>query len=247
MPWLRPRAPESGLTELTAEQGGAVSRSQLVGLGVTAEQIARNIALGRWQHSGLRGIYVTFTGPLPYLTRCWVALLYAGDGATLALESAAWLWKLRDDAPTDVSVMIPIARRVSPQAGIDIHLRVHLAARRHPTRHPPITTVEDTVLDLVDTADRDTAAVDAILRACQRRLTTANRLLVAAERRKKMRRRALLHDVLTEVKHGVQSTLERRYFRDVERAHGLPRGARNLAEPRIRSRTGIATTSGTTS
>lgn len=230
MPLLRPRASESGLAELLCEQAGAASRSQLLELGMTDEQIARNVRARQWHRSGLPGIYLTFTGPLPYLSRCWAALLYAGDGATLALESAAWLWKLRDDAPSGVAVAIPIARRVTAQPGVLILHRVHLAKRRHPTRNPPVTTVEDTVLDLVDTAEKDTAAVDVILRACQRRLTTTVRLLDSAERRKKMRRRALLLDVLTDVKLGVQSTLERRYFRDVEAAHGLPPGARNRAE-----------------
>lgn len=39
-----------------------------------------------------------------------------------------------------------------------------------------------------------------------------------------------MRGVLAEVRQGVQSTLERDYFRDVERAHGLPRGDRNQPE-----------------
>lgn len=38
--------------------------------------------------------------------------------------------------------------------------------------------------------------------------------------------------LLTEVADGIQSPLERRYLKDVERPHGLPRGARNRVEGR---------------
>ena len=86
------------------------------------------------------------------------------------------------------------------------------------------------MLDLAD----DTAAVEDVvtllLSACQRRLTTAARLRHAAQRRSRMRWRALVKDVLADVVDGVQSTLERRYVRDVERPHGLPRGRRNKGE-----------------
>jgi len=87
-------------------------------------------------------------------------------------------------------------------------------------------------------ADRATPdeVIDLLLRACQRRLTTADRLRSAADGRAKMRHRSLVADVLGEVADGVQSTLERRYLHDVERAHCLPRGARNRPEGRDRSR-----------
>jgi hypothetical protein len=45
--------------------------------------------------------------------------------------------------------------------------------------------------------------------------------------------RALLNEVLAEVEEGIASPLERRYARDVERRHGLPRGERNRPEDRL--------------
>jgi hypothetical protein len=72
--------------------------------------------------------------------------------------------------------------------------------------------VEETVLDLVDVSATSTEAIDVIIRACQRRLTTAARLLATAELRKKMRRRALLHDVLSDAVERVLSALERRWL-----------------------------------
>lgn len=90
--------------------------------------------------------------------------------------------------------------------------------------------LDDTVLDLVDFARRPAEVIDIVTRGCQRRLTTSARLGAEAASRKKLAWRALLTDVLTEVSAGVQSSLERVYCRDVERAHGLPRGERNTPE-----------------
>ncbi|MGH8893408.1 MAG: type IV toxin-antitoxin system AbiEi family antitoxin [Actinomycetes bacterium] len=230
MPRLRPRVAESALDELTDSQHGAVSRRQVIDRGMTDDQIAR--AMNReWQRSGLPGVYFTFTGPVTYLARCWAALLYAGEGAALGLDTAAWIWGVRDDPPEDVHVMVPADRRVEQQPGVRIHLRVHLCTRTHPARIPAIVRLEETVIDLVDRpGSTQDQVIDLLLRACQRRLTRADRLRAAADSRKKLRHRALVSDVLDEVVEGVQSALERRYLRDVERAHGLPPGRRNRTE-----------------
>jgi uncharacterized protein YqgV (UPF0045/DUF77 family) len=72
--------------------------------------------------------------------------------------------------------------------------------------------------------------IDVITRSVQRRLTTATRVRIALEHRSRHPHRLLIAEVLTDVEQGAQSPLERRYLRDVERAHGLPRGIRNAAE-----------------
>jgi hypothetical protein len=103
---------------------------------------------------------------------------------------------------------------------------------RHPSRTPPQTRLEDTVLDLIDEAVTEDSVVDVVLRACQRRLTTAARLALRARGRKRLRWRRLVGELVAEVQAGVLSALERRYYRDVERPHGLPRGSRNRTEGR---------------
>lgn len=211
MPRLREPVSTTALTDLADAQGGAVSRRQVTDLGMNDEQIRRELAVGGWQHSGLPGVYLTFTGPVPYLTRCWAALLYVGPGAALGLETAAWIWDLRDEPPDAVHVIIEADRRVTRQPGVTVHIRVHLARRRHPTRVPPVVRLEETVIDLVDRPGTSQGKViDVLHRACQRRLTSADRLRAAADGRAKMRHRALLTDVLSEVAEGVQSALERR-------------------------------------
>ena len=65
----------------------------------------------------------------------------------------------------------------------------------------------------------------------QRRLTTPAQLVKTLHRRGRMPHRRLLVDLLTDVATGAHSSLEIRYLRDVERAHGLPTGSRQSGKP----------------
>ena len=186
------------------------------------------VAARRWQNH-LPGVYLTFTGPVPPMSRVWGALLYAGDGATASLGTAAWLWGLRSDLPVWIDVCVPLGRRVFGQPGLRVASRRHLAVNRHPVHLPARTRVEDTVLDLIDQTPGAGAVVALLTGACQRRRTTAARLAGATRRRRRLRWRGLVGDVLSDVADGVQSPLERRYCR-LERAHGLPTGTSNHRE-----------------
>jgi hypothetical protein len=232
MPTIRDYRQED-LAELVRGQAGVLSRGQALTHGMSQHQIGARLASSRWRPTEVEGVYLTFTGPISDLALCWVALLYAGRDAALCRESAAWSWKLTDQLRRPIQVLLPTARRVLPKDSlVAVRYSVHHAERLHPTRIPPATKLEDTVLDLVDFAPRPSEVIDVLTRGCQRRLTTPARLIDEAHLRKKLAHRALLIDVLTEVTCGVQSPLERVYFRDVERAHGLPRGERNVQEGR---------------
>lgn len=216
---------------LAADQAGAVSRSQLLQLGLSDDQVSHALSQARWTPSGLPGVYLTSSAGHGYTTRCWAALLYAGAGAVLSHATAAWWWELRDEPPDDVHVTVPVSRRVQRQTGLVVHYALHLEATRHPTLVPPRTRIDDTVLDLVDAPrGRPGDVIDLVLRACQRRLTTSERLAERLEARLKIRHRRLLTELLAEATDGVLSALERRYASGVERAHGLPRGRRNARE-----------------
>jgi hypothetical protein len=81
------------------------------------------------------------------------------------------------------------------------------------------------VLDLAQRGDADNA-IAWLSKACQRRRTTAARLAETLEKRMRHRWRELLVDALSDVVDGVESVLEFRYVRRVERAHGLPQARR---------------------
>jgi hypothetical protein len=98
----------------------------------------------------------------------------------------------------------------------------------HPTRLPPRTRVEETVLDLVAASKTVDEAVGWLTKALGRRLTTPDRLRQAVRARPRVRWRQQIDELLSPGLTGVLSPLEYRYVRDVERPRGLPRGARQV-------------------
>lgn len=141
----------------------------------------------------------------------------------LAAPHKAWSWKA---TAQQIHVTVLADRRVRKQPGIRIHYGKRLTQARHPTRIPAVTRVDDTVLDLVDAAEQLDEVVGWPTRACQRRLTTPERLIRALEQRRRFSWRSTVTAMLGEVSDGAESALEIAYVRKVERAQGLPPGSR---------------------
>jgi hypothetical protein len=173
-----------------------------------------------------RGVYATFSGEPARLALLWAAVLSAGPGAVLSHQTAAELAGL-SPAPSDsIHVTVPSNRRVTRTQGIVIHFSARTIKARHPAKLPPQTRVEETVLDLVDAARTSDAAGAWITRGLGSRQTTQSKLRQAFEQRARIRWRSELTELLTPDAAGLHSILERRYQRDVERPHGLPKAAR---------------------
>jgi very-short-patch-repair endonuclease len=216
---------------LAAGQAGVVSRAQALASGMSLGLIRSHLSRNAWQHLQ-RGSYATFSGPPPRLAIIWGVLLAAGEGAALSHYSAAEFIGLLDRPRPTVYVTVPARRRVQPLRGAIVHVSVHADARRHPTRMPPLTRIEDTVLDLTDLSTTADDAVGWLSSACGRRLTTPQRLADAIVMRTRLRWRTQLGAALSHIDDGVQSLLEYRYRVDVELAHGLPTGARQMRRAR---------------
>jgi hypothetical protein len=135
-----------------------------------------------------------------------------------------------------VHVTVPNPRKVQAIPGIVVHRARRAARVKHPSRVPPQTRVEETVIDLTQTASDLDRAIGWITRACAQRLTTDGRLMAAIQARQRVRWRAELTEALVDVAAGCHSLLERRYLRDVEQAHGLPAGVRQHGRPRAGGR-----------
>jgi hypothetical protein len=210
-------------------QHGVVARWQAGPAGLAGHVIDAKLRQGRWQHL-YRGVYASFTGPLPRTTMLWAAVLRAGPDALLSHYSAAELDKLLDRPGEAIHVTISSARqaRISSQEirgscpSIIVHRSARIGSARHPVRTPPRTRVEDTTLDLAEVAADVDGAIAWLTRACSRRLTTPQLLRAALQRRAKVRWRTDLAAALLDIGDGVHSMLESRYVRGVERAHGLP-------------------------
>ncbi len=215
---------EERIDQLTHDQAGVLSRAQVLAAGRTVGWIRAQLAARRWRrvHSG---VYATFTGPLPRAAQLWAAVLACGPGAVLC-RSTALEADGAGERSSAIEVRVPSLRRVRPPAGISVTYSAAVTAHQHPAARPPRTRTEESVLDVVHSSRRPTDVVDVLIRACQRRRTTAARLLEAAERRKKLRWRTLIAEILADVAEGAESPLERRYLREVERRHRLPRGRR---------------------
>jgi hypothetical protein len=115
---------------------------------------------------------------------------------------------------------------VDPIDGVRLHRSERVAAARHPVLAPPRTRIEETVLDLAAAATTLDDACGWVTRAVGRRLTTPGLLSTAMGQRDRLRWRPELTELLSADAAGVQSVLEYRYLRDVERPHALPRGTR---------------------
>ena len=212
-------------TELVELQSGVISRKQAILGGMEPDVIDGLLRSRRWQWLQ-RGSYAVFTGQPPREATLWAALLRAGPGAALSHQTAAELFRLTDRPSSLIHLTIPAGRRVDGIAGAVIHRSARVEEARHPALLPPRTRIEETVLDLTQNAACAEDAFSWVCSACQRGLTTTARLGSAMSTRRKLRWRAELSGLLSDVGEGAHSVLEYRYVRRVERPHGLPRARR---------------------
>jgi len=159
-----------------------------------------------------------------------------GENAVLSHATAAEMWKLFDEPSASIHVSVPKQSGSLIIPGLVLHYSSRLPGARHPARLPPQTTLEETVLDLADVSRSAEDAVAWAIKACQRRLSTPDRITAALASRNRARWRRDLDDAIGGVRAGAHSPLELRYLRDVERRHSLPRGDRQAVTVRRGSR-----------
>lgn len=217
----------AALMRTSVPQNGTLSRSQVLAHGFTDEWISHRLRTQRWQRVH-PGVYATFTGPLPWLTRCHAALHYYGAGASLAGPTATAL-ELRQEPSAQWPVVVAVdhRRRVMAPAGTEMWRVTDLAVHVQPARDPARLRFEVAALLTASRARTRDGAIGVIADACQSRRTTAARLFAALSRLPaNLRFRRVLHEILDDVATGAYSYLEVQYLRRVERPHGLPTGRR---------------------
>jgi hypothetical protein len=206
-------------------QAGILDREQARRAGFTREQIAHRLESGAWQRVHT-AVYATFSGPLPREARLWAAVRWAGLDAMVSHETAAESHGLADRQARAIHIMVPVRRRPAqrgPVHGIVIHRSDQSHADFVGPFKLPRTRIEDTVLDLVAAAPDFDRGYTWVAAAVSRQLATAGELRAALAARNRVRWRGWLNDALDDARAGSHSPLERRYVRDVEQAHGLPR------------------------
>ncbi len=223
--------------DVVVRQDGVASVAQLVGWGVSSAAVRRKVAAGHWRRA-FRGVVVLQSGPTSWRQRARAALLYCGPDAALSHESAAFHHGVLTEPGRSVVVTVPHTRTVMPQLGLVVH-----RSRTMPWAGGRLRSVEpaEAILGILTTTTsahsrgaESTARAGAVRRdptdALVGLLCDAVRagvhpddLLLRAARRTRMSGRRLLVEMLGQVAEGVESPLEHRYARDVERRHRLPR------------------------
>lgn len=218
---------------LVAQQRGVLARWQLAGCQADLAGVDALLRQGRWQVL-YRGVYAAFTGPPAREAILWAAVRRCGTDAVLSHATAAELDGIADQRTSVIHVTVPERRRVVMSARdlrdglprIIVHRSSRLDSARHPARVPPRTRIEETVVDLAESARSFDAAFFWLSAACSGRLVTPNQIRETVRRRRKLRWRTEILEALAEIGDGVLSNLERLYLRNVQRPHGLPQPKR---------------------
>jgi len=146
----------------------------------------------------------------------------------LSHETAAELHRLADQPADLIHVTVPRERRVVAAEGVSIYRSARALEAMQGHTYPPRTKIEETVLDLTQTAATFDEVCGWVTRAVARDLTDEMRLRAAMGLRPRLRWRPDLVELIAAAAGGDHSVLEYRYDRDVERAHGLPEARRQV-------------------
>ena len=214
--------------ELLDFQSRVVSRRQALSHGMSRKIVNRRADSGAWQRLQ-RGTYATFSGLPPREARLWAAVLRAGPGAVLSHETAAEVHGFAAKPSSQIHITVPIGHdpaRWGDVPGVVFHRSRNVASQPLPPWQLPRTPIAETVLDLVAASETFDDAYAWLSRATGRQLATVEMIRDALAERKRMRWRSWLAEAPDDAAEGVMFPLERRYVRDVERAHGLPSARR---------------------
>jgi very-short-patch-repair endonuclease len=144
-----PNDTDHSIAALATAQHGPVAHRQLRAMGLTHEQIAYRLRVGRlmrWHPE----VYLVGHSVLPREGRWMAAVLASGEGAVLSHGDAAALWDLLPSRGRRIHVTRPsTSGRAPARARIHLH-RVGTLRAWEGTRHDgiPTTTVARTLLDL---------------------------------------------------------------------------------------------------
>lgn len=216
-----------GYEEIQTDQGGVITRAQLLGSGLGSHHIKRLVARRELARVH-RGVYVAHTGALTWQERAWAAVLATAPSA-LCLDSALRAHEGPGLVSRDeqiIHVAVAEERHVAAPSGVLVHRLRDLDSRVLWNLAPPRMRYEEAALDVAVRAPDEFAALEVLARAVGSRRTTAQRMLAASDRRPRLARRGWIEAVLADIAEGTCSVLEHGYLTRVERAHGLPTASR---------------------
>ena len=157
--------------------------------------------------------------------RAWMALLAAGEGAAVGGEAALALYGLERQID-DIEVWVPPGSQ--PDSIPGVRMRRDRIGRTERARGVLTRiSMEDAIIDVGQYLPRH-RLVALLADAARTRKTSLGHVAEAVDARRRVRGRKRFDELLGDLS-GIESTLEYAYRRDVERAHGLPAGLRNVS------------------
>jgi very-short-patch-repair endonuclease len=147
------RQQRAEIARIAADQWGRIRWDQLISAGARKSQISRWVAEG-YLHPIYPRVYAVGHTHGSVEADLVAAVFYAGPGAMLSHETAAWWWELTDREPALIEVSTP-KRCASPhRRGARRRVRVHDRRRLDRVWHRrlPVTTVSQTLLDFASIA-----------------------------------------------------------------------------------------------
>lgn len=210
--------------QLSAEQGGVVSRAQIYDLGITRGEVRAHVRAGRWRRVWSRVIAV-HTGELSRDGWHWAAVFEGGSRAMLdgntALE-AAGLTRFSSDV---LRVSVPMEVKAVRAAGLDVRRTRRwseddLATSGVRRTRAPVAAVRAGLW-----AVSDKQAALAVTMTVQQGLATAEQIGQALLAVRRDRRRGLLHALVLDLLDGARSLGEVEFAREC-RGRGLPTPSR---------------------
>ena len=222
--------PEEWL-RLRLAQDDVATRAQALAQGLTDAIIKANIAAGRWIPL-FRGVFAVVTGePTPAMWRR-AALLFIRGPAVLSHQTAAAVLGLPGgDESGPIHVTVPYTSSARGCPGIVVHRSRAFAHIALAACDPPVTTKVQTLIDLAVAASDAKAGMRVLTTGAAASRVDGWKLVEAMQNRRPRRFYKALMVAARTLAEGVESVLEADYASDVELAHGLPVGVRQV--PRI--------------
>jgi len=192
---MRDRVDWEGVGTLAEGQAGFLTARQARELGVDRDALAYHVRPGGRLERAARGLYrLRFfpRSPFDHVAAAWVAS--GPDESVISHESALELYELSDVIPDEVHLTLSRERRSRrARDGVRLHRpRTPLRDEEVRTVHGMrVTSVERTLLDVLQDASQPEQIDAAISQALDRALTTAARLRTAASGWSATTRRAL--------------------------------------------------------
>lgn len=205
--------------------GGVATRAELLAAGASSATIANRVRDGEWQRP-FPAVFLLFPGTPTWEQRLACVQKWAGARGVFSHNTAAYLHGLRSEAPKTIEITVTQTAGLRSTPRCIVHRPTITATR---SGSPPRTSLEQTVVDLINDAPSKADVLDLLIAAIQRRMNTAA-FVTQLARHRQVRNRTFALRLLDVTDQGVESHLELEYRRRVERAHGLPCAARQKWE-----------------